>query len=53
MGLNFAERNFNSTPANPNLQRQFITEGLWGVGTTAPYGHDGRSYFQGHLPLAG
>src|SRR5687767_12456943 len=38
MGLNFAERNFNSTPANPNLTRQFITEPLWGVGTTAPYG---------------
>ncbi len=43
MGLNFAERNFNSTPASPNLTRLFITEPLWGVGTTAPYGHDGRS----------
>jgi hypothetical protein len=21
----------------------FITEALWGAGTTAPYGHDGRS----------
>ena len=21
----------------------FMTEPLWGVGTTAPYGHDGRS----------
>ena len=22
---------------------EFVTEPLWGVGTTAPYGHDGRS----------
>ena len=38
LGNNFAERNFDGT-----LQRQFITEPLWGVATTAPYGHDGRS----------
>jgi hypothetical protein len=38
LGNNFAERNFDGT-----LQRQFMTEPLWGVGTTAPYGHDGRS----------
>jgi hypothetical protein len=38
LGNNFAERNFDGT-----LQRQFLTEPLWGVGTTAPYGHDGRS----------
>jgi cytochrome c peroxidase len=25
------------------MQREFVTEPLWGVGTTAPYGHDGRS----------
>ena len=38
LGNNFAERNFDGT-----LLRQFMTEPLWGVGTTAPYGHDGRS----------
>ena len=38
LGDNFAERNFDGT-----FQRQFMTEPLWGVGTTAPYGHDGRS----------
>jgi hypothetical protein len=25
------------------MQKQFLTAALWGVGTTAPYGHDGRS----------
>src|SRR4029078_974431 len=25
------------------LTRQFMTEPLWGVGSSAPYGHDGRS----------
>jgi len=38
LGNNFTERNFDGT-----FQRQFITEPLWGVATTAPYGHDGRS----------
>jgi Di-haem oxidoreductase, putative peroxidase len=38
LGPNFYERNYNGT-----LQREFMTEPLWGVGTTAPYGHDGRS----------
>jgi hypothetical protein len=38
LGPNFWERNFDST-----LQREFMTEPLWGVATTAPYGHDGRS----------
>jgi hypothetical protein len=38
LGLNFAERNYEGT-----LTNLFITEPLWGVGTTAPYGHDGRS----------
>ena len=38
LGPNFHERNFDG-----NLQRQFVTEPLWGVGSTAPYGHDGRS----------
>jgi mono/diheme cytochrome c family protein len=38
LGPNFWERNFNGT-----LQKEFLTTALWGVGTTAPYGHDGRS----------
>ena len=38
LGNNFTERNFDGT-----FQRLFMTEPLWGVGTTAPYGHDGRS----------
>jgi mono/diheme cytochrome c family protein len=38
IGPNFYERNYNGT-----MQKQFITTPLWGVGTTAPYGHDGRS----------
>jgi hypothetical protein len=38
LGPNFWERNFDGT-----LQREFMTEALWGVATTAPYGHDGRS----------
>jgi hypothetical protein len=38
VGKNFYERNFNGT-----LTAQFVTEPLWGVATTAPYGHDGRT----------
>ncbi|MEE8142712.1 MAG: di-heme oxidoredictase family protein [Planctomycetota bacterium] len=38
LGPNFWERNFDGT-----LQKEFMTEALWGVGTTLPYGHDGRS----------
>jgi hypothetical protein len=38
LGPNFWERNFDGT-----LRREFMTEALWGVATTAPYGHDGRS----------
>ena len=38
LGPNFHERNYDGT-----FQQQFMTEPLWGVGTTAPYGHDGRS----------
>jgi hypothetical protein len=38
LGSKFWERNFDGT-----LRREFVTEPLWGVGTTAPYGHDGRS----------
>lgn len=38
LGAGFYERNFDGS-----LQREFMTEPLWGVGSTAPYGHDGRS----------
>ena len=38
LGPKFWERNYDGT-----LQKEFMTEPLWGVGSTAPYGHDGRS----------
>ena len=38
LGANFYERNWDGT-----LQTQFLTRPLWGVGSTGPYGHDGRS----------
>jgi hypothetical protein len=38
VGPAFYERNFDGT-----LTRRFMTEPLWGVGSSAPYGHDGRS----------
>ena len=38
LGPEFWERNYDGT-----LQKEFMTEPLWGVGSTAPYGHDGRS----------
>jgi mono/diheme cytochrome c family protein len=38
LGPNFYERNYDGT-----IQKEFLTRRLWGVGTTAPYGHDGRS----------
>jgi len=38
LGPNFHERNYDGT-----LQTQFLTTPLWGVASTAPYGHDGRS----------
>jgi hypothetical protein len=38
LGPNFHERNYDGS-----IQREFMTAPLWGVGTTAPYGHDGRS----------
>lgn len=38
LGPAFYERNYNGT-----MTKEFMTEPLWGVGTTAPYGHDGRS----------
>jgi hypothetical protein len=38
LGSNFYERNYDGT-----TRTQFLTTPLWGVGTSAPYGHDGRS----------
>lgn len=38
LGMAFHERNFDGT-----VTTQFMTTPLWGVGATAPYGHDGRS----------
>jgi hypothetical protein len=38
LGPNFYERNFDGT-----IRTEFLTMPLWGVGSTGPYGHDGRS----------
>jgi hypothetical protein len=38
LGPAFYERNHDGS-----LQKEFLTTPLWGVGSTAPYGHDGRS----------
>ena len=38
LGPAFWERNFDGT-----VTKDFLTEPLWGVGSTSPYGHDGRS----------
>lgn len=38
LGPAFYERNYDGS-----LQTEFVTEPLWGVGSTAPDGHDGRS----------
>jgi hypothetical protein len=38
LGPNFYERNYDGT-----TQKEMLTTALWGVGSTAPYGHDGRS----------
>jgi hypothetical protein len=38
VGAGFYERNYDGT-----LQTQFLTRPLWGVASTGPYGHDGRS----------
>ena len=38
LGPDFHERNYDGS-----MTTMFLTEPLWGVGTTAPYGHDGRS----------
>lgn len=41
LGPNFFER-FHDNRTAP--QQLFMTEPLWGVGSTAPYGHDGRTH---------
>ena len=38
LGSGFHEREYDGT-----LRREFLTTPLWGVGSTGPYGHDGRS----------
>lgn len=38
LGTNFYEREYSGT-----YRKEFLTTPLWGVGSTAPYGHDGRS----------
>ena len=38
VGSAFYERNFDGT-----MRTEFMTTPLWGVGSTPPYGHDGRS----------
>jgi hypothetical protein len=38
LGPNFHERNYDGT-----LRTRFLTTPLWGVGSSSPYGHDGRS----------
>ena len=38
LGSNFYERDYDGT-----IRKTFMTAPLWGVGSTAPYGHDGRS----------
>jgi hypothetical protein len=38
LGPAFHERDYDGT-----RRTEFLTEPLWGVGSTAPYGHDGRS----------
>lgn len=38
LGPNLHERNYDGT-----MRTEFLTTPLWGVGSTGPYGHDGRS----------
>ena len=35
--------NFHEIVYDGKIRQEFMTAALWGVGTTAPYGHDGRS----------
>ena len=39
LGPNFHEREYHGGP----MRTEFLTTPLWGVGSTGPYGHDGRS----------
>lgn len=43
LGPNFHENLFDNAPGGTMFQTIFLTAPLWGVGSTAPYGHDGRS----------
>jgi hypothetical protein len=38
LGPGFHEREYDGT-----VRQEFLTTALWGVGSTSPYGHDGRS----------
>jgi hypothetical protein len=38
LGAAFHEREYDGS-----IRREFLTTALWGVGSTSPYGHDGRS----------
>jgi hypothetical protein len=38
LGPSFYERDFDGT-----IRKEFLTTPLWGVGSTGPFGHDGRS----------
>jgi hypothetical protein len=38
LGSGFHEREYDGS-----IRREFLTTPLWGVGSTGPYGHDGRS----------
>lgn len=38
LGVNFHERNYDGS-----VRTEFLTTPLWGVGSTPPYGHDGRT----------
>jgi CxxC motif-containing protein (DUF1111 family) len=46
LGPAFHERRYDGS-----LETMFMTEPLWGVGSSAPYGHDGRSINLGTLFL--
>jgi hypothetical protein len=39
LGPNFYERSYDDM----TIRKEFLTTALWGVGSSAPYGHDGRS----------
>jgi hypothetical protein len=43
LGHDFYERDWEEGYDPASRLREHITEPLWGVGSTSPYGHDGRS----------